>query len=700
MTRNTRSNPYIGPRAFQRGEKLYGRDREVDKLLNLLIAERIVLLYSPSGAGKTSLLQAALIPELQKAGFQVFPPIRVGLNPSSPINSSSRYIFSTLASLEEERSPDQQMPLEELGSLQFVPYLEHREAEMTGSDRSLFIFDQFEEILTIDPNDIPAKKEFFTQLGQALRQRHRWTLFSMREEYLAGLDPFLRFVPTRLRTTFRLDLLGEKAAYQAIQGPANQVGVRFSEAAATKLANDLRRSLVQLPGGKMEEQVSPNVDPVQLQVVCHRLWENLPENANEIRETDIQKAGDVDTALASYYADRIKAAAQELEIQERVIREWVDCYLITRQGIRGQVLKESGQSQGLDNRAIESLINAYLVRAENRRGSTWYELAHDRLIAPVKNDNAVWRETHLSMLQRQAALWESQHRSGGLLLRDEALEAAERWADEHRDELTSVERDFLAACQEARATAEREQRQNRLIRRWAIGATIMFIIAMIAFIGVVYFFHQARDEAENARQAEAIAQKEATKARQAETIAKQERAQSISRELAAAAISNLETDPELSILLSLYALEQLRTSEAVNALYQALQTSRVELTIPAHKGGVSGVDFSPDGMRLASVGRGGEANIWDVQSGENVQNILLGDDAWDVLFTPDGRGIVTANNNGTLSRWNLETQHLSLYDSGRSLGILVSTYTRMGHPWSSAGTGKRMMDRVAWKGSR
>ena len=52
----SKSNPYVGPRAFQDGETLYGRDREVAKLLNLLIAERIVLLYSPSGAGKTSLL--------------------------------------------------------------------------------------------------------------------------------------------------------------------------------------------------------------------------------------------------------------------------------------------------------------------------------------------------------------------------------------------------------------------------------------------------------------------------------------------------------------------------------------------------------------------------------------------------------------------------------------------------------------------
>ena len=65
-------------------------------------------------------------------------------------------------------------------------------------------------------------------------------------------------------------------------------------------------------------------------------------------------------------------------------------------------------SQGLPNAAIWPLVNAHLVRAEQRRGATWFELAHDRLIAPVRADNAAWFAAHLSTLQRQAALWRDQ----------------------------------------------------------------------------------------------------------------------------------------------------------------------------------------------------------------------------------------------------------------------------------------------------
>jgi hypothetical protein len=45
------SNPYVGPRAFGSDDRLYGRDRETRELFDLLIAERIVLLHLPSGAG-------------------------------------------------------------------------------------------------------------------------------------------------------------------------------------------------------------------------------------------------------------------------------------------------------------------------------------------------------------------------------------------------------------------------------------------------------------------------------------------------------------------------------------------------------------------------------------------------------------------------------------------------------------------------
>jgi hypothetical protein len=56
---------YVGPRPFRTGETLYCRDHEADELAGLLISQRLVLAHSPSGAGKTSLIHAKLVPALR-----------------------------------------------------------------------------------------------------------------------------------------------------------------------------------------------------------------------------------------------------------------------------------------------------------------------------------------------------------------------------------------------------------------------------------------------------------------------------------------------------------------------------------------------------------------------------------------------------------------------------------------------------------
>jgi MoxR-like ATPase len=90
-----RPAPFVGPRAYKIGEKLFGRDRETLELLDLLIAERIVLLYSPSGAGKTSLVQAALVPALKREAFTVPAVARVTFERATgiPEPAINRYIF-------------------------------------------------------------------------------------------------------------------------------------------------------------------------------------------------------------------------------------------------------------------------------------------------------------------------------------------------------------------------------------------------------------------------------------------------------------------------------------------------------------------------------------------------------------------------------------------------------------------------------
>lgn len=573
-----RSNPYVGPRAFQRGEVLHGRDQEVMELLDLLIAERIVLLYSVSGAGKTSLIQAALLPQLERDGFKILPPMRVSLDPCESADQSTepatiqttdpatnRYILSLLLSLDEALPEDQQRSVAELSDLTLDEYLECCYSEAEGPEGIVLVFDQFEEILTVDPTDREAKAEFFAQVGAALRNRKRWALFAMREEFVAGLDPYLRPVPTRLGTTYRLELLGIHASKNAMLEPARAAGVEFTAAAADKLVDDLRTVRVQQTDGSTTVSLGDHVEPVQLQVVCRRLWNRLPADAIQIVEADVESVGDVDTALRGYYADRVAAIAAESGVPERVIRDWCDQQLITEQGIRGQVLQGPEESQGLDNQAIWPLVNTHLVRAEKRRGATWFELAHDRLIEPVRADNADWREAHLHPLQRQAALWEEAGHPGGLLLRGETLVEAEAWAEAHRGELTNVDRAFLEACQEARSLAERERRQSRRIRWLAIGATLFSIIAIVLAIVAGLQTRAAQTSAQAAAWAQSTAEGRLYVAQTAEALAAQEREKALSAVKSEAEARHLAQGLQATLAVNLEILLALQTSAVPTA---------------------------------------------------------------------------------------------------------------------------------------
>src|SRR5512139_258475 len=105
-----RDNPYIGPRPFERADRVnfFGRTRETRDLLSLIMAERVVLFYAQSGAGKTSLLNTQIIPALESEGFFVLPVVRVGsdLPPGLPQKVIKNiFVFSVWMGLVGKETP-------------------------------------------------------------------------------------------------------------------------------------------------------------------------------------------------------------------------------------------------------------------------------------------------------------------------------------------------------------------------------------------------------------------------------------------------------------------------------------------------------------------------------------------------------------------------------------------------------------------
>ncbi len=636
-------NPYVGPRPFRPGEPIYGRDREAHQLADLLIAKRIVVLHSPSGAGKTSLIQAALIPALRAEGFTVLPIVRVNRAPPATGMGRNgalpnRFLLSALLSLHDEAAsaaaesaPRPAPSLADGSETDLVGYLDRR-PRANEAPHVVLVVDQFEEILTADPTDQAGIRAFFAEAGRALEDRGRWALFAIREDYLAALEPYVRPIPTRLKTTFRLDLLDPAAARAAIQRPARAAGVDFSDAAAVKLVDDLRRQMVQRPDGTVDAVLGQSVEPMQLQVVCRRLWEQLPPGDRAVVPEQLSALGEVDSVLGDFYAREIEQVVAATGIGEHRLRAWIGDHLLTRQGVRGQALWEPGRGAEL-NEAIWRLVDGHLVRAEQRRGATWFELAHDRLVEPVRRSNEEWFQANLSALQRSARLWDDEARDAGYLLSGEALDEAQLWAAGHADLLRPVERDFLDACR-----ARKQAQVSRNLRAMVVIGLAAIAIAVLA----VALWRHADDQRHLAEVAELVAQ--------------------------AASLGNEQLDRAL--LLSL-AAEQLSPkvetrSTLLREVFDHPNLTRyfwrhaTDKEDPSANANVNAIDFNKDGF-LASADGTGRIWLWDPATGLPLDIQLnqgeekkTGINAGALKFSPDGT-MLAAGSWRDLVLWNVKT---------------------------------------------
>ncbi len=634
------TNPFVGPRPFESGEPLYGRDREIRKLDNLLGAERVVLLYSPSGAGKSSLVQAGLMPQLKRS-FDVWGSTRVNQEPPAGVDGN-RYVLSTMAGLEEEVPEKRRQSPAVLAGQTLHDYLKGRPRRRSAPPAVLLIFDQFEEVLTVDPLAVEAKREFFDQLGELLRNPRVWALFVLREDYLAPLDPYAQQVPTHLRNRFRIDLLDLDGAREAMVSPARRDGREFP--AAEQLVHDLATMMVQRADGSFVRRTGHHVEPVQLQVVCRRLWDAMPEDDLSIDPEDLAQFGDVNQALGGYYADSVARIAGGDTARERTVREWFDYQLITAGGIRGQVLKGIEESEGLANEVIARILDTHLVRAETRAGALWYELAHDRLIEPVRTNNAGWHDDHLSEVQQRATLWDNQARPIGMLLAAEEMPAAELWAA-GAGVITAAEQDFLDASRRARAAVERERRQARRIKWLAVAGAIVSVLALVALVLAV----RSRREAEN-----------------------------LSR-TANAGMLLAEGRITWGNLLILEARKPAETPAAVAVLHRALASPVETATLLGHTNSVMAASWSPDGSRVLTGSADQTARIWNPENVEPTATLPGHTGRVLAAWSPDGSRVLTASADKTVRIWDVE--------NGETIVTLVEhTNAVMVASWSPDGS--------------
>lgn len=139
----------------------------------------------------------------------------------------------------------------------------------------------------------------------------------------------------------------------------------------------------------------------------------------------------------------------------------------------------------------------------------------------------------------------------------------------------------------------------------------------------------------------------------------------IARQLAGIATDQLNSDPQLGLLLSIETINLIRETglntpeSAEDALFRAMQASQLRRTFSGHTEGINDAVFSPDGRLLATVSQDTNVKLWDVSTGQEIGTLTSHAQPINaVAFSPDGSRLATAGDDGFIILWNLDTLNL------------------------------------------
>ena len=723
-------NPYVGPRTFTEEERkfFFGRDREARDLLSLIVSERMVLFYAQSGAGKSSLVNARIIPYLtEKENFLVLPVGRVsGELPQGIDEVDNIFVFNLLLSIDQsQRAPERFTQMSIKHFLQNLTTLDGRsyfyaepeepdpdepEVEFVEPPHILFI-DQFEEILTTHLNRWEDRQDFFEQLNEAMVEDPKlWVVLTLREDYIAGLRPYGRVMQNNMRARYYMKRMEADAGQQAVEMPAELGKPKrsFAPGVAKSLVNDLRQIRVQ---GSDKTQRGQFIEPVQLQVVCFQLWQNLEgSDSTVITQEDVDKLGDVDTALASFYEQAIAKAIHETAVSEIELRNWFDHELITEAETRGTVYQGSEETAGMKNEVVRVLADQYLLRAEIRAGGTWYELVHDRFVSPILHANQAWR-LRQSPLIRAAEEWDKSDDPERLLILGDGLKQILASTDLATAE--PVVRAYLEASQEAqrkidlertakeqaklaeeeRQKAEAQARTARKLRALSVGLVFFVILAVVAAFFAFGQAQVAEEQKANAEAASTVAVEQQSTAEAASTVAveqqeiaedekqtaDEQRATAVAaqatavilQEIAEQEAENAETAREVAVEAQEKAEELEQESLAKSLAAQSFRINSLTndnqlaalLAIEAlkvHNELVAKIDIAVDTAATSAGLSLIDSSIRETLNQPAFSSILFGtrDDIIDTALSPDGQTLAVATYIDGINLFDLSQPHV------------------------------------------
>jgi len=489
-----RINPFKGPKAYQKGDRIYGRDKEIFELLNLIELNSLTLLYSKSGIGKTSLINAGLTGSLERVDKYIPLVLRFGSfldYKTSSINFSHYLIQEMTKELQEKHGitvPELKVKDSLFEFLHLLFYVATPDSEDTEVDEDreekkappipVIILDQLEVIFTLEiqsgdvdhliselryciesefPDylvglynpDTDVKKFLAIQNGIKSQIKSFRFLFSFREEYLFDFEscasriPSIRFSSARYRLLpFDKDIALD-VILNTSEGmiPADQ-------------ANKIIESIIPEKKGNLSPA---EVDPFLLSLVCCQLWKPIVGSKLDITHYM------VNNVIAEYVLGVYN------HLSERA-QNFIETYLITANDKRTLFSYELAVLWHIEGDEIDKLIenpDARLLNREMYLDSYHVQILHDRLVPPIAARKIEREQIRIEKIRQE------------------------------QENARVQEKDKLA--QTYKVELLREQKRMRSKRNYQLMTTALIIIAL-ALVSVFLLYRASANDAKENKQ--------------------------------------------------------------------------------------------------------------------------------------------------------------------------------------------------------
>jgi formylglycine-generating enzyme required for sulfatase activity len=403
MTTTTQT-PYKGLAPYEQEDQnnFFGRQQEKAILLGKILAHKLTLLYAATGVGKTSLLRAAVIPELQDLHHENLDVIYYrNWSIEDPLVAIKTETCKTLRERKKIAAED----LHKLRGETLQQFFEH--CQTYASKPFIVIFDQFEEVFTqYAVRHALEFDHFIEQLVAVMtaEEQEVHLVLAMREDFLAELSVFRGNVPNLYNNYYRLTKLTPPQAREAIENPVKAFGFEYEPELLKNLLRDLVEQESRDPYNlSLTTRLRQFVESPYLQIVCQELWRKEQDNPTQkLRLKTYQDLGGADQIVQNY----IKNIMAGLTPAQQLLASRAFTLLVTEQGTKmaypvATLAKMLKVEMAILQPILDKLTQSRILRDEKRPGGHfWYELYHDVFTRIIGQ----WNEKYLEQKRRQKLL--------------------------------------------------------------------------------------------------------------------------------------------------------------------------------------------------------------------------------------------------------------------------------------------------------